>query len=162
LTLQYQKQLAGIIALSIIFGASFNSLRDNGISWLAKPMEKVTSTSDIDKIIEEPSIREINLETARVLQENGSLFVDARAEEYLEGGFIPGAIANDDIDILSDDIASSIGYDKSFVIYCSDDECGSSEDLAYTLQEFGFYDILVFKGGWKTWTEAGLEVEFNE
>ena len=86
----------------------------------------------------------------------------ARAEEYLESGFIPGAIANDDIDILSDDIASSIGYDKSFVIYCSDDECGSSEDLAYTLQEFGFYDILVFKGGWKTWTEAGLEVEFNE
>ena len=39
-------------------------------------------------------------------------FVDARSEEYLEDGFIPGAINNDDTDALSDEIATLIGFDK--------------------------------------------------
>ena len=125
-------------------------------------MEKVTSTSDIDKIIEEPRIREINLETARVLQENGSLFVDARAEEYLAEGIIPGAVFSDDNEILSEKIYDLIGYDKGFIIYCSDDDCGSSEQLAYELQDLGFMNIFVFKGGWKEWTGAGLEIEINK
>ena len=116
-------------------GASFNTLRDGGISWLAKPMEKINSTNNIELNIDVPSVREINLETAMNLQKNGTLFVDARSEEYLEDGFIPGAINNDDTDALSDEIATLIGFDKGFVIYCSDDDCGSSEDLAYDLQE---------------------------
>ncbi len=111
--------------------ASFNTMRDGGISWLAKPMEKISSTNDIELNIDVPSVREINLETAKNLQKNGALFVDARSEEYLEDGFIPGAINNDDTDALSDEIATLIGFDKGFVIYCSDDDCGSSEDLAY-------------------------------
>jgi len=48
------------------------------------------------------------------------------------------------------------------VVYCSDDDCGSSEELAYELQEIGFMNILVFKGGWKSWTEAGFEIETHE
>ena len=143
-------------------GASFNALRDGGISWLAKPMEKINSTNNIELNIDVPSVREINLETAMNLQKNGTLFVDARSEEYLEDGFIPGAINNDDIDALSDEIAALIGFDRGFVIYCSDDDCGSSEDLAYDLQEYGFNNILVFKGGWKTWSESGLDIEYNE
>ena len=143
-------------------GASFNTMRDGGISWLAKPIEKINSTNDIELNIDAPSVREINLETAMNLQQNGTLFVDARSEEYLEDGFIPGAINNEDTDSLSDEIATLIGFDKGFVIYCSDDDCGSSEDLAYDLQEYGFNNILVFKGGWKTWSESGLDIEYNE
>ena len=143
-------------------GASFNTLRDGGISWLAKPIEKINSTNDIELNTDAPSVREINLETAKNLHKNGALFVDARSEEYLEDGFIPGAINNEDTDALSDEIATLIGFDKGFVIYCSDDDCGSSEDLAYDLQEYGFNNILVFKGGWKTWSESGLDVEDNE
>ena len=143
-------------------GASFNALRDGGISWLAKPMEKIKSTNNIELNIDVPSVREINLETAMNLQKNGTLFVDARSEEYLEGGFIPGAINNDDTDALSDEIAALIGFDRGFVIYCSDDDCGSSEDLAYDLQEYGFNNILVFKGGWKAWSESGLDIDYNE
>jgi rhodanese-related sulfurtransferase len=125
-------------------------------------MEKINSTNNIELNIGVPSVREINLETAMNLQKNGTLFVDARSEEYLEDGFIPGAINNDDTDVLSDEIATLIGFDKGFVIYCSDDDCGSSEDLAYDLQEYGFNNILVFKGGWKTWSESGLDIDYNE
>ena len=156
------KQVLLITGISVLCGASFNALRDGGISWLAKPMEKINSTNDIELNIDVPSVREINLETAMNLQKNGTLFVDARSEEYLEDGFIPGAINNDDTDVLSDEIATLIGFDKGFVIYCSDDDCGSSEDLAYDLQEYGFNNILVFRGGWKTWSESGLDIEYNE
>ena len=156
------KQVLLITGISVLCGASFNALRDGGISWLAKPMEKINSTNDIELNIDVPSVREINLETAMNLQKNGTLFVDARSEEYLEDGFIPGAINNDDINALSDEIAALIGFDRGFVIYCSDDDCGSSEDLAYDLQEYGFNNILVFKGGWKTWSESGLDIEYNE
>jgi 3-mercaptopyruvate sulfurtransferase SseA len=75
---------------------------------------------------------------------------------------IPGAIANDDFEMLLEQIDFLIGYEKGFVVYCSDDDCGSSEELAYELQENGFMNILVFKGGWKSWTEAGLEIEIHE
>ena len=156
------KQVLLITGISVLCSASFNTIRDGGISWLAKPMEKISSTNDIELNIDVPSVREINLETAKNLQKNGALFVDARSEEYLEDGFIPGAINNDDTDALSDEIATLIGFDKGFVIYCSDDDCGSSEDLAYDLQEYGFNNILVFKGGWKTWIESGLDIEYNE
>ena len=90
------------------------------------------------------------------------MFVDARAEEHLKEGFILGALANDDLDLLSREIDGLIGFDKVFVIYCSDDDCGSSEDLAYSLQSYGFSNILVFQGGWKEWNDAGLPKENYE
>jgi 3-mercaptopyruvate sulfurtransferase SseA len=45
------------------------------------------------------------------------------------------------------------------VIYCSGDECGSSEDLAYELQGEGFSNLLVFKGGWTAWNSSGHPIE---
>ena len=48
----------------------------------------------------------------------------------------------------------TINSDESFVVYCSDDDCGSSEDLSYELQSYGYNKILLFKGGWKEWVDA--------
>ena len=64
--------------------------------------------------------------------------------------------------MLSDQIETMIGFDTGFVIYCSDDDCDSSEELAYEFQDIGFNNILVFKGGWKSWKDAGLEIEYRE
>ncbi len=160
--MNYQKQVIIIIALSVLIGAIFNTLRHDGIKWLAEPIKTVTDPEDALNVLAEPSIREIDIETARSLHGAGVLFVDARAEEYLLEGFIPGAIADDDVEVLSEKINTLIGLDKGFVIYCSDDDCGSSEELAYELQDIGFNNILVFKGGWRSWTDAGLEIEYNE
>tara|TARA_A100001011_G_scaffold167377_1_gene176177 strand:- start:2376 stop:2858 length:483 start_codon:yes stop_codon:yes gene_type:complete len=160
--LDYQKQSIILIALSILIGSIFNLLSDGGISWVAEPIKIVNNSEDALDILAEPSIREVEIETAKALHGSGILFVDARAEEYLSDGFIPGAIASDDISILSNQIETMIGFDTGFVIYCSDDDCGSSEELAYQFQDIGFNNILVFKGGWKSWKDAGLEIEYNE
>ena len=160
--MDYQKQSIILIALSILIGSIFNLLSDGGIPWVAEPIKIVNNSEDALDILAEPSIREVEIETAKALHGSGILFVDARAEEYLSDGFIPGAIASDDISMLSDQIETMIGFDTGFVIYCSDDDCGSSEELAYQFQDIGFNNILVFKGGWKSWKDAGLEIEYNE
>ena len=145
-----------------MIGVLYNTFRDDGITLIAQPIETITSVDEAISILTEPKIREINLKMAIQLFESGVLFVDARAEEYLNNGFIPGAIANDNIDLLTKLIDTRIGYETGFVIYCSDDDCGSSEELAYDLQYSGFSNIFVFKGGWKSWSEAGLEIQTNE
>ena len=157
-----KKQVTFFITVSILVGSISNLVRSNAISWIAEPIKVVNNVNDVLLTLLEPEIREIDLEMAKSLHKTGLLFVDARAEEYLSDGIIPGAIANDDVGLLSEQIEFLIGYEKGFVIYCSDDDCGSSEELAYELQDFGFMNIFVFKGGWKSWTDAGLEIEINE
>ena len=160
--MDYQKQSIILVALSILIGSIFNLLSDDGIPWVAEPIKIVNNSEDALDILAEPSIREVEIETAKALHGSGILFVDARAEEYLSDGFIPGAIASDDISMLADQIETKIGFDTGFVIYCSDDDCGSSEELAYHFQDIGFNNILVFRGGWKSWKDAGLEIEYHE
>jgi len=157
-----KKQVTFIITISILVGFISNLVRSDAISWIAEPIKVVNNVKDISLTLLEPEIREIDLEMAKTLHKTGLLFVDARAEEYLSEGIIPGAVANEDVGLLSEQIEFLIGYEKGFVIYCSDDDCGSSEELAYELQDFGFMNIFVFKGGWKSWTDAGLEIEIHE
>ena len=157
------KEIILYIVSSIIIGLSFNLGRSwvdgAGISLLAEELKIVSDSEQAFAILSDPSVSIIDLQSAIEFHEKEILFVDARAEEYTYEGVIPGAISNDDIEVLSDEISDLIGYDKGFVVYCSDDDCGSSEDLAYELQERGFMNIFVFKGGWKEWTEAKMTIE---
>ena len=160
--MSFKQQVTFFIIVSILAGFISNLVRTDAISWVAEPIKVVNNVNDVLLTLLEPEIREIDLELAKSLHKTGLLFVDARAEEYLSDGMIPDAIANDDVGLLSEQIEYLIGYEKGFVIYCSDDDCGSSEELAYELQDFGYMNIFVFKGGWKSWTDAGLEIEINE
>ena len=106
-----------------------------------------------------PIIREISIDIAKNLFDQNMLFVDARSEEYYLEGHIPKAVCNDKLDTLIIKIEKQIAIDDGFVVYCSDDDCGSSEELAYSLQEQGFSNIYVFKGGWKQWIDNNLPME---
>ena len=55
-----------------------------------------------------------------------------------------------------------IEIDEQFVVYCSDSDCGSSEDLSYEFQSIGFSNILLFKGGWQEWVDADYPQVQNE
>ncbi len=161
--LNYKKQISFYIVASLLVGLISNVIRTDAIPWISPPLKVVENADDALLILSDPQIREINLDMAKSFHEKGLLFVDARAEEYLAEGMIPGAIANDDVGMLSEQIEYLLsGVEKGFVIYCSDDDCGSSEELAYELQDFGFMNIFVFTGGWKSWTEAGLDTEVHE
>ena len=61
----------------------------------------------------------------------------------------------------TNDIDNRIINNDFFVVYCSDDDCGSSEELAYQLSDQGYLNIYLFKGGWKQWTENSLPSSKN-
>ena len=65
---------------------------------------------ELNLILSKPSIREVDLVLAKNLHEKGVLFVDARSIEYLIDGFIPGAIAHNDLDSLYGRIIDIVFY----------------------------------------------------
>ena len=110
----------------------------------------------------EPKITGIDLTIAKTLFDNNVLFIDARDEEFFNDGHIPNALCNDDFDLLVEQLDKLIELDERFVVYCSDSDCGSSEDLSYELQSIGYNNILLFKGGWKEWVDADFRQAKNE
>ena len=167
MNLETKNQILILIAISLVTSFTFNFFRPSGeIDYIAVPLPNSDEES-VYAIMTEPKVSTIDLELAKKLHSEGIIFVDARSEDYLIEGFIPGAIYDDDFESLATKINNIVDVNKPFVVYCSDDECGSSEELAYELQEWGFtnpkfHNILVFKGGWRSWSQAGLEIQYFE
>ena len=147
------------ITLSLLISFCVNILRTESLPFIAVPLEKIENITQIENNSLQPQIREISIDVAERLFSDSVLFIDARAEEYYDEGHIPNSICNDDFDSLVYQIEDFVTYNNGFVVYCSDDDCGSSEDLAYQLQDQGFTNIYLFKGGWKQWVENDLPME---
>ena len=147
------------ITLSLLISFCVNILRTESLPFIAVPLEKIEDITQIENSSLQPQIREISIDVAERLFSDSVLFIDARAEEYYHEGHIPNSICNDDFDSLVYQIEDFVTYNNGLVVYCSDDDCGSSEDLAYQLQDQGFKNIYLFKGGWKQWVENDLPVE---
>ena len=155
-------QVVLILFASVFTSLLFNQLRNNSLPFVKKKVEVVSVLKSTSSKNYEPSIIGIDLELAKKLFEENTLFVDARAEEFYNEGHIPNAICFDDFDLLIEKLENTIGMDDQFIVYCSDSDCGSSEDLSYELQSYGYNNILLFKGGWKEWTGANLNQIKNE
>ena len=147
--------------LTISFITSFvvNLSRIDTVPIIADPLEKIEEIEQINEKMSNPIIREISIDIAKDLFDQNMLFVDARSEEYYFEGHIPKAVCNDNLDLLITKMEEHISIDDGFIVYCSDDDCGSSEELAYLLQEQGFSNIFLFKGGWKQWVDNNLPIE---
>ena len=142
-------QIIVITMISIVFSLILNVIRPNGIPLLAKELA-VAEEIEYDSAIE-PRILAITLDQALELYQKGTIFVDAREPEYYQEGHIRGALNFPFFLELVFKLDSLQGKNAPLVLYCSGDECGSSEDLAYELQDEGFSNLLVFRGGWTAW-----------
>ena len=149
------------VAASFLISFCVNILRTESLPYVAVPLKKIEDITQIENNNIQPQIREISIDVAEKLFSDSILFIDARAEEYYFEGHIPNSICNDDFDSLVYQVENLISYNYGFVVYCSDDDCGSSEDLAYQLQDQGFTNIYLFKGGWKQWLENNLPIELK-
>ena len=155
------QQIYIYVALSLFISFFVNTLRIESLPYIAVPLEKIEDIAQIENNTLQSAVRIIEIDVAERLFLDSVLFVDARAEEYYLGGHIPNSICNDDFDSLVIQVEDIITYNDGFVVYCSDDDCGSSEDLSYRLQDQGFTNIYLFKGGWKQWTENNLPIELK-
>lgn len=149
------KQAIYIIICSIVVGILFNFLRPTGIPIIAKQINGFSDSFQIDEFV----IESIDLEIAKKFYYDDMLFIDARDYISFSESHITGAISKIPHDEMVDNIFNNHGFNEPFVIYCDDEECGFSEDLAYQLQAEGFSKIYVFSGGWNQWLMAKLPVE---
>ena len=147
-------QILVIIVLSLVVGFFVNIIRSDSIPLLAKEM---SITEDLDEISGEPVA--ISLLQAKTLFDKGVVFVDARGEEYFADGHIQNSWNSGFFMELMFKLDSAQTKSGLVVLYCGEDECGSSEELAYDLYNEGFSKLFVFKGGWQEWNEAGYPVE---
>ena len=145
-------QIFVIAITSTVLSLTLNAVRPDGIPLLA---EELAVAEEIEYDTAEPRLFAITLDQALELYQKGTVFVDAREPEYYQEGHIKGAWNIPFFLELVFKLDSLQGKDAPMVIYCSGEECGSSEDLAYELQAEGFSNLLVFKGGWTAWNTNG-------
>jgi rhodanese-related sulfurtransferase len=106
-----------------------------------------------------------NLQQAQALhQKGGILFIDARpAAEYREL-HIEGAVnlTADDLKNPSlPDRLKKVDPRQPIVVYCGNEDCHASLQVAEMLQSRGFTRVAVFLGGFRAWDEAGYAVDVS-
>ena len=138
-------QITYIVFLSTSVSIVFNQLRSNPLAYVKQKAEVISNLENLQTESSEPTITGIDIKIAKELFDKNVLFIDARAEEFYNDGHIPNDICSDDFDSLVEQLEKKIEIDEQFVVYCSDSDCGSSEDLSYEFQSIGFSNILLFK-----------------
>ena len=152
-------QVLFFLIISVVIGFGSNWLKDDPIPLFAVKLKIATTDDLLSDIVTESALRAIGLDQARKFHNEDVVFVEARDLEYFQEGHIPGAWNSDNFSELVFKLDSLQGKDESIVTYCDGDECGSSEDLAYNLQDAGFTKIFVFVGGWSEWLQATYSIE---
>lgn len=142
---------------SILIGVLVNIMRPDGLIFIAQDLPTIIKLP-ITKNSEQPVLAIVDLDQAKALYDRGVVFIDSREPEYWQEGHIKNSWNFSSELELVFSLDSLQGKTKPLVTYCDEDECGSSKDMAYLLQEFGFTQIYVFKGGWKEWLTAGYPV----
>ena len=93
--------------------------------------------------------------------ERGGVFflVETLAQTCYQHTHLPGALHLSPVSVERD--APRILPDKSatIVLYCSDESCVASGEVARELDTLGYSDVRVYEGGKQDWMEAGLPVE---
>jgi len=171
------KEIFVILLISILIGLIANALSPNGIALIRDDSERFLIDSSKTKSDNFKNQRgklnkagfyqpvNIPVETAKILFDDGILFVDGREPAEFQQGHIQGAI-NIDYKIFKDktkeeknEIMKDIRKDQAVVSYCGSDSCEISIDNAYEMAKVGFDDMKIYLGGYKEWKQFGYPIE---
>ena len=104
----------------------------------------------------------VTIDIVEHLRSNGeAIIIDARDEADFNNGRILGSI-NIPYDYYEDYEyqLDEVDLEKILIIYCSGGECSLSIDLAdYLMQDKGFFNVLIYEGGWPEWKDSGNPIE---
>jgi rhodanese-related sulfurtransferase len=144
---------AGLLLLAgAVLGGACNSLRHDGLPWVAD------SSPGAQGAI--PSIG--IMEAWKAYQKDLVQFVDARSPGEYAAGHLPGALSlpEEGADTRPDRV--QLPANREIVIYCSDPACPKSALLASLLDRRGVKGLRVMPEGWAGWYDAGLPYEGGE
>jgi len=103
---------------------------------------------------------ELTKERVLIIMEAGTaIIIDSRAEgEYAEG-HIPGALNIPTDNFYDYDVDGLVPVDAAVIVYCRSVTCDLSDKLAQEMRLMGYENVVVYRGGWDEWSEAGFPSE---
>lgn len=170
------KEAFVIVMASVVIGVIANAVSSKGVPLIRDDSERFAVDSTKVNIEEIKTKRgklnkagfynpvNIPVEAAKMLFDEGAVFVDGRDATEFKSGHITGAI-NIDYKIFKDktieekkEIMKEIKPDQLIVSYCSSDSCEMSIDNAYEMAKAGYNDVKIYLGGYKEWNKLGYPV----
>jgi len=105
---------------------------------------------------------EVSKEKVRAVMGTGfAVIVDARGEHEYDEGHIPSAINipyEQFVEYYSA-LAEHVPMDATVICYCRSVTCDLSDNLAQELRLAGYENVVLYRGGWQEWVEAGYPAE---
>ncbi len=163
--------LGMMATIAICVGLLVNQFRDKPLSlvYQSKQVRLDQAVSRVaaleDSRPSSPSVsQELSLDEFRIfVEKKRGLILDARPELFHRLGHVPGALSlpREDFEAGYARLKSRLEADKNqpMVVYCSSNSCEDSELLQKALGGLGFTQVVVWRGGWAEWTQAGLPEE---
>ena len=154
------KGVGGLVLGAFVLACVINTFRPNPLRWSyqQQPAGQAGANSH------EPEIPgSVELDELRHAGPGDVLIIDVRPSLFYKRSRIPHAInlAKESMArdyIVAEPILRNAGT-RRLVVYCSYESCEDAQTVALELIRLGFHRVAVFKGGWKSWQDAGLPQE---
>ncbi|MBT8378232.1 MAG: rhodanese-like domain-containing protein [Ignavibacteria bacterium] len=125
-----------------------------------KPIKIELEKNNEPELVEFEAPKNITLEQAFALFNDGVTFIDARDEPDYLAGYISGAINIPYYDFENHkQKVENLSKDKPLVIYCGGTDCDLSILLANQLSKDAYKQVYIFFGGWLEWLNANYPTE---
>jgi rhodanese-related sulfurtransferase len=146
-----------VAAVALALGLGSNTLRSHPLPLFENPSEPGIQTIPVGSI----GVTELK----KLSADRATAVIDVRPYDFFANGHVPGArnIPLADLQMNPAEALAKLATDREtkLAIYCSDSTCPAAEAAARILMRHGFSHVVVFIGGWRAWTEAGLPVEMT-
>lgn len=139
-------QSAGLVMVALWVGVIYHFAHDEGFLAHAGATEPVVRASFGHFI---PKVSAKDIQNAA----GNTIFVDARRDADYQAGHIDGAI-NIPTTLCAAGRTAKLANtpkDSRVIIYCQSAGCPYAEIVATHLKEDGFYNFVIYKGGWVDW-----------
>lgn len=89
------------------------------------------------------------------------VWVDARPRKDWEESGVPGSVLwnldpKEDMQVFEAEVAMKIAMNPRAIVYCGDESCGVSRQIADRIRTLGLgAEVSVLHGGWRALSEAG-------
>ena len=139
-------QSAIVICFSVLFAPTLSAEQKPFAPESIQGVTIVTAEQVIDMILANPDL----------------IIIDSRKKTEYQKGHIEGAINILNTRLEQEDL-EHIAPDKSteMLFYCNGIRCIRSSDSIHKVQDWGYTNLIWFRGGWKEWMEKRFPIVTN-
>ena len=164
-----------IVLVAAAVGLTHNAVRGNSLPLIQRvnptgaiahkfgdPGQAGAGNAVVDEALREGTVTADQLK--ELIDGRLAVVIDARSAEEFAEGHVAGAIniPYDHIPEHVDRLFQEVPMDALLVCYCQGPDCDFSDLLSTELKIIGYPKVVLFRGGWEHWKDAGYPIESTE